>query len=54
MDDGQLLLTWRAGFLRTFREQKPECCPFTWPVSRISGVAISSGSIAPPAITWRC
>jgi 8-oxo-dGTP diphosphatase len=22
--------------------------------SRISGVAISSGSIAPPAITWRC
>ena len=30
MDDGQLLLTWRAGFLRTFQERRPECCPSTW------------------------
>jgi hypothetical protein len=28
--------------------------PFTWRGSRISGMAISSRSIVPPAITLRC
>ena len=39
---------------RTLREQRPECSPFTWRGSRISGVAISSRSIARAVITSPC
>ena len=39
---------------RPQEHSKLECNPFTWRGSRISGMAISSRSIAPPAIMWRC